>query len=88
MREQGLIFQGRNEPYQQYINAGYFTWKPSDKEINGKIRYQLRITPRGKVWLSARYMAWYDAQAQQCLPNVTIPIKKRNGLVSMKGGAK
>jgi len=83
LRDQHLIFPDRNEPYQPYINAGYFTWKPSDKEINGKIRYQLRITPRGKIWLASRYMAWYDSRAQ-----LHLPTEKRNGLASINGGEK
>jgi anti-repressor protein len=59
MRDQGIIMESR-EPYQQYVNRGFFTWKPTDVEHGGKYRYTLRVTPRGKVWLSARYLAWLD----------------------------
>lgn len=62
MREQGYLFQGSREPRQEYVNRGYFTWKPSEEKYGGKFRYTLRITPRGKVWLAARYMAYLDTK--------------------------
>jgi phage antirepressor YoqD-like protein len=60
MREQGYLFKGSREPRQEYVKRGYFSWKPSAEEYGGKVRYSLRITPRGKVWLAARYMAYID----------------------------
>ena len=59
MREQGIV-SDKNEPYQQYVKTGYFTYKPSEKLHGGEYRYTLRVTPRGKVWLAARYMAYLD----------------------------
>ena len=59
MREQGFIMESR-EPYQRYVRLSYFTWKPTDVEHGGKYRYTLRITPRGKIWLSNQYLAWLD----------------------------
>ncbi len=60
MRDQGLLM-ANNEPYQLYVKKGYFTWKPTEVRHGGKYRYTLRITPRGKVWLASRYMAYQDA---------------------------
>lgn len=59
LKEQNIIMEHR-EPYQKYVNLGYLRWKPSSEEHGGKIRHQLMITPRGKVWLAAKYMAWLD----------------------------
>lgn len=59
LKEQNIIMEHR-EPYQKYVNLGYLRWKPSLEEHGGKIRHQLMITPRGKVWLAAKYMAWLD----------------------------
>jgi len=62
MREQKIISES-NEPYQKYVTAGYFTYKPTEERHGGKFRYTLRITPRGKVWLAAKYMAYLDSVA-------------------------
>ncbi len=40
------------EPYQQYVERGYFVRKPSEKKINGEVRYITMLTPRGTVWLT------------------------------------
>jgi len=60
LRDQNYIMENK-EPYQRYVQLGWFTWKPSDKEINGEYRYTLRITPRGKVSLTKRYWDWLEA---------------------------
>ena len=67
LHEQKIIFSERNEPYQSYVNAGYFTFKPSDIEINGRYRFTLRVTPRGRVWLAAKYMAYRDNSELSCV---------------------
>ena len=61
MRDNGIISES-NEPYQKHVKQGYFTWKPTEEMHGGKFRYQIRITPRGKVWLAAKYMAYLDKQ--------------------------
>ena len=61
MRDNGIISES-NEPYQKHVKQGYFTWKPTEEMHGGKFRYQMRITPRGKVWLAAKYMAYLDEQ--------------------------
>ena len=48
------------EPYQPYIERGYFVRKPSPEKINGKIRYQTLLTPRGCVWLVRIIRAEYE----------------------------
>lgn len=82
MRGQKIVFSDRNEPYQHYVNAGYFTYKPSEELINGKLRYTMRVTPRGKVWLAAKYMAYLDAASVAVLDGGLPP---RNGLVLLQG---
>lgn len=62
MRGQGYVFKNSCEPKQEFVNRGFFTWKPSADPINGEFRYTLRITPRGAVWLAAKYMAFLDAE--------------------------
>lgn len=64
MRDQNYIMESR-EPYQKYVRLSYFTWKPTDVEHGGKFRYTLRITPRGKIWLSGKYLAWLDSYGMQ-----------------------
>ena len=84
MRSQKIIFHDRNEPYQRWVNAGYFTYKPGEEMHGGKFRYTMRVTPRGKVWLAAKYMAYLDTISMDVLSEST---EKRNGLVLMQGGA-
>jgi len=60
MREQNIILKESNEPYQTLRNRGYFTYKPTEDKHGGKFRYTLRITPRGKVWLAAKYLKYID----------------------------
>ena len=62
LKKQKYIMQSK-EPYQAYIARGYFTWKPSEEKHGGKYRYTLRITPRGRVWLAARYMQFLDSES-------------------------
>lgn len=59
MKKHKLIMDNR-QPYQQYVNRGFFTWKPTEEKHGGKYRYTLRITPRGRVWLAAKYMSLLD----------------------------
>lgn len=68
MRDQGLIMESR-EPYQPYVNRGFFTWKPTEVKHGSKYRYTLRVTPRGKVWLAAKYMAYVDSLEFTALGN-------------------
>ena len=62
MREQEIILKESREPYQKYVKLGYFTWKPTAEKHGGKFRYTLRITPRGKIWLARRYLAYLDSE--------------------------
>lgn len=64
MREQGLVLKNSCEPASEYVKRGYFTWKPTLEEYGGKIRHTLRITPRGKIWLAARYLEYLDRQPE------------------------
>jgi anti-repressor protein len=83
MREQKFVFlnkDGVNEPYQPFVKAGYFTFKPSDNEMNGVVRYTLRVTPRGKIWLSSKYMAYLDSVGWDI-------VAPSNELILLNGGA-
>jgi len=82
MRGQKIVFSDRNEPYQHYVKAGYFTYKPSEELYGGKFRYTMRVTPRGKAWLAAKYMAYLDAAGVIALDETPQP---RNGLVLLQG---
>jgi len=62
LRDQKIILMHSNEPYQHYVTRGFFTYRPSDEKINGKYRHTIRITPRGKVWLAAKYMKLQDGE--------------------------
>lgn len=81
MRDQKIVFSESNEPYQHYVKAGYFTYKPTEAMHGGKYRYTLRVTPRGKVWLAAKYLAYSDTKDFHDLPD------PRHGLVVLNGGA-
>ena len=61
LRERKYI-TSKNEPYQEFVTRGYFTYKPSKEEINGQFRYTLRVTARGKVWLSNKYLEFLDGE--------------------------
>ena len=50
----------------------------------GKSRHTLRVTPRGKVWLAAKYMAYLETVGFD-VPEIT---DKKNGLVILNGGIK
>jgi phage antirepressor YoqD-like protein len=65
MDDQNITFGPNHEPYQKYIKLGYFTYKPSVEEYGGKVRHQIRVTPRGKAWLACKYIAWLDSGADQ-----------------------
>ena len=69
MRDQGYLLKGSREPSQKYVKLGYFTWKPSEELHGGKFRYTMRVTPRGKVWLAAKYMAYLDTLGFSVLGN-------------------
>ena len=69
MRDQGYLLKGSREPSQKYVKLGYFTWKPSEEIHGGKFRYTMKVTPRGKVWLAAKYMAYLDVLGFSALGN-------------------
>jgi len=48
------------EPYQPFVNRGYFVRKPSKEKINGEVRYTTFLTPRGTVWLTKIIKAEFE----------------------------
>ena len=48
------------EPYQQYMQRGYFVRKPTDKRIGGEVRYTTLLTPKGTVWLTKLLKAEFE----------------------------
>ncbi len=47
-------------PYQPYVERGYFVRKPSEKKINGEVRYTTMLTPKGTVWLTKLLKAEFE----------------------------
>ena len=60
MRDRGYLLKESRQPYQQYVNRGDFTWRPSKEKYGGKPRHTLLITPRGKVWLTDKYLKYLN----------------------------
>ena len=54
------FLQLNNEPYQQYVQRGYFKRKPYDEEYAGEVKYKTVLTPKGTVWLTKMLKAEYD----------------------------
>ncbi|MGG0718724.1 phage antirepressor [Robertmurraya massiliosenegalensis] len=56
LREWKLIFQGKNEPYQEYIDRGYFEISQGVKENAGGTHAWLtmRVTPKGQMYIINR----------------------------------
>lgn len=48
------------EPYQQYVTRGYFVRKPSNKRVNGEVKYTTMLTPKGTIWLTKMLNAEFD----------------------------
>lgn len=56
LREWKLIFQGKNEPYQEYVDRGYFEISQGVKE-NSKGSFTwltMRVTPKGQAYIINR----------------------------------
>lgn len=56
--KQDKILMPSREPYQQYLNAGYFEVEPQTYEAGEKGRRlagTTRVTPKGLQWLAKRY---------------------------------
>lgn len=56
LREWKLIFQGKNEPYQEYIDRGYFEISQGVKETEkGSFTWlTMRVTPKGQMYIINR----------------------------------
>jgi phage antirepressor YoqD-like protein len=59
LKARGFLMMN-TEPYQQYVERGYFVRKPSDKRINGEVKYTTMLTPKGTVWLTKILRAEYN----------------------------
>ena len=53
------------EPYQPFVNRGYFVRKPSKEKINGEVRYTTFLTPRGTVWLTKIIKAEFEIDDEE-----------------------
>ena len=53
------ILMSSTEPYQTYVERGYFVRKPSKEKINGEFKYKTMLTPKGTVWLTKLIKAEY-----------------------------
>lgn len=56
LREWGLIFARSTEPYQEYIDRGYFEVTQSTKTTSGNVRLfkVTRVTPKGQIYVLDR----------------------------------
>ena len=54
MRKEGYVFKKSTQPIQEYVNRGWFTYKPT-RGNNGKYYNTLLITPKGKLLLAEAY---------------------------------
>jgi phage antirepressor YoqD-like protein len=59
LRARGFLMMN-TEPYQQYVERGYFVRKPSDKRIHGEVKYTTMLTAKGTVWLTKILRAEYN----------------------------
>ena len=48
------------EPYQPYIDRGYFVMRPYNEKIKGQVKYKTMLTARGTVWLAKILKAEYE----------------------------
>jgi anti-repressor protein len=59
LREDGIFFKNRNEPMQEYIDAGYFTFHKiaieNKKHEIIKVVLKIYATSKGLYWLSKKY---------------------------------
>ncbi|KNE19684.1 phage antirepressor KilAC domain-containing protein [Virgibacillus pantothenticus] len=53
LREWGLVFKGRNEPYQEYVERGYFEISQGVKETSkGSLTWTtMRVKPKGQAYI-------------------------------------
>lgn len=58
LKGRGFIMMN-TEPYQQYVERGYFVRKPNGS-FKGEVRYTTLLTPKGTVWLTKMLKAEYD----------------------------
>jgi anti-repressor protein len=54
------FLQINNQPYQQYVERGYFVMKPYDEKIKGEVKYKTMLTPKGTAWLSKMLHAEFE----------------------------
>lgn len=59
LRSRGFLLEN-NRPYQPYVKRGFFNRKPYDKKINGEVKYQTMITPRGQAWVTRLIRTEYE----------------------------
>ena len=58
LRGRGFLMSS-TEPYQQYVQRGYFVRRPNGKH-NGEVRYTTLLTAKGTIWLTKMLKAEYD----------------------------
>ncbi len=56
LRAWGMIIPGRTEPYQEYVDRGYFEVSEGTHETNGnvKLHHVTRVTPKGQIYIVNR----------------------------------
>ena len=61
LKARGFLMMN-TEPYQPYVERGYFVRKPSDKRVNGEVKYTTMLTAKGSVWLTKMLRAEYNLE--------------------------
>ena len=61
LKARGFLMMN-TEPYQPYVERGYFVRKPSDKRVNGEVKYTTMLTAKGSVWLTKMLRAEFNLE--------------------------
>ena len=61
LKARGFLMMN-TEPYQPYVERGYFVRKPSDTLVNGEVKYTTMLTAKGSVWLTKMLRAEFNLE--------------------------
>ena len=61
LRDKKVIYRLKDkshQPYQRYVDSGFFVLKPAGVSIGGKERFTCCLTPAGVQWLNEQLKIW------------------------------
>lgn len=61
LKARGFLMMN-TQPYQPYVERGYFVRKPSDTLVNGEVKYTTMLTAKGSVWLTKMLRAEFNLE--------------------------